>query len=438
MCEKLSELRSGIQRYARDFDAALLSASLAAQAVEHASAIEKIAGTVKALAAARLAETTVWKSSGDQSAAHHLARTTGTSVSDARKALETAERMQNQPTVREAASRGELSAEQAAAISAAGADAPGSEEALVAQAGRLSLQELREKCATARAASGGVDLEERRRRIHRRRFLRTWTDAEGGWNLACRDNPEVGAEIMATLDQLRNDRFNDARRAGRREPYEAHAMDALADMARLAGEALSGDIEDGDETHRDDSETELAGVRRRRRRRRREPGRFASTNAKVIVRTDIGPLLRGYPVEGEVCEIVGFGPVPVSVVKDLIASGNPFLAAVATDGTDIRSVVHLGRRPTALQQTALEWLYPTCAVEGCSARARLEYEHREDFARTHHTVLDELDRVCDPHHDMKTRLRWGLVDGVGKRAFVAPDDPRHPRNRGDPVHEGAA
>ena len=31
-------------------------------------------------------------------------------------------------------------------------------------------------------------------------------------------------------------------------------------------------------------------------------------------------------------------------------------------------------------------------------------------------------------HDKKTSLGWALVDGTGKRAFVAPDDPRHPRH----------
>jgi hypothetical protein len=30
--------------------------------------------------------------------------------------------------------------------------------------------------------------------------------------------------------------------------------------------------------------------------------------------------------------------------------------------------------------------------------------------------------------DLKTHHRWGLVEGTGVRAFVAPDDPRHPAN----------
>jgi len=91
-------------------------------------------------------------------------------------------------------------------------------------------------------------------------------------------------------------------------------------------------------------------------------------------------------------------------------------------------VAHLGRRPTAHQQTALQWLYPTCAVEGCHAVARLEMDHREDWASTHVTLLSLIDRLCHHHHGLKTRENWGLVAGRGKRAFVPPGDHRHPRD----------
>jgi hypothetical protein len=146
------------------------------------------------------------------------------------------------------------------------------------------------------------------------------------------------------------------------------------------------------------------------------------------VRVDLGALLRGWPTEGEVCEIAGFGPVAVSAVRDMIDSGDPFLTAVATKGDKVVGVAHLGRRPNALQQTALQWLYPACANDSCSARARLDYEHRADWASTHVTVLDLLDRLCPHCHALKTRQNWSLVEGRGKRPLVPPDDPRHPRN----------
>jgi hypothetical protein len=33
------------------------------------------------------------------------------------------------------------------------------------------------------------------------------------------------------------------------------------------------------------------------------------------------------------------------------------------------------------------------------------------------------------HHHQKHHEGWSLVEGTGKRAFVPPEDPRHPKNR---------
>lgn len=54
------------------------------------------------------------------------------------------------------------------------------------------------------------------------------------------------------------------------------------------------------------------------------------------------------------CELAGFGPVAASAVRDLMDTGDPFLSAVVTKGEAVVGVAHLGRRPTAHQQTALE------------------------------------------------------------------------------------
>ena len=87
------------------------------------------------------------------------------------------------------------------------------------------------------------------------------------------------------------------------------------------------------------------------------------------MRVDFPTLLRGYPIGDEVCEIAGYGPVAVSAVRELLESGSAFLAGIVTKGEAVVGVAHFGRRPLAKQQSALEWLYPTCAAEGCNARA---------------------------------------------------------------------
>lgn len=403
MCNTLVEIRESLGCYSAGFDGSLLSGADAGAVVELASAIERMAATVKGLAAVRSAETGFWKAAGDRSAVHHLARTTGTSVTQAAEVIETARRLSQLPAVSVAARSGELSAQQAAAVAgAAGAD-PRSEFRLLAKARTSSLAELREECARIRAAAE-PDPEARRRAIHDGRYLRNHTDDEGAWHLRMRDNPEVGAEIMAVLEPIRNRLFSAARAEGRHEPVEAYAADALAELARGGATAAA------------------SGPRQARPR------------PKIIARVDLLALLRGRPVDGEVCELVGYGPVAASAIRDLIDTGDPFLAAVVTKGTQVVGVAHLARRATAAQQTALEWLYPSCAVEGCAAVAFLENDHRVDWAASHRTVFDLLDRLCSHHHDLKTIDNWALVTGRGKRAFVPPDDPRHPRHaHGPPV-----
>ncbi len=429
MCEALAGIRAAMGRSAAAFDAALVTAADAAVVVDHASTIEKMAATVKALAAARVAETEVWRREGDRSAAHHLARTTGTTVGAAADVIKAARRLDGLTKVGAAARQGELSSGQVAAITDAATADPDAEARLVDTARQSSLQELKDDCARTKAAAS-ADAEARRRRIHERRCLRTYTDPEGVWHMVVLNNPEVGAEIMAVIDPIRDRLFAEARVEGRREPTEAYAADALTALARNAGVAATGtgpgvtaDGESGDPATIEGPRptgTAVAG--------NGGPMAGRGARAKIIVRVDLPALLRGHVMSGEVAELVGYGPVAVSVIRDMIDSGDPFLTAVATRGVDVVGVAHLGRRPTVYQQTALEWLYPICAVEGCAAVARLEMDHREDWATTHVTLFSLIDRLCPHHHRLKTRENWGLVEGCGKRAFVPPTDGRHPRH----------
>src|SRR5688572_12897539 len=202
MCEQLGQLREAVGRYAAGFDASLLSCDDAAVVVAEAAVIENLAATVKALAAARSAAGEGWKAAGARSAASHLARTTGTSVRQAGEVLETARRLERLPALAGAARAGELSAAQVAAVADAAAVDPAAEAALVETARRSSLAELREHCARTKAAAR-PDAEARRKAIHDQRFLRAWTDAEGAWNLRMRNNPEVGAVVMAAIEAVR-------------------------------------------------------------------------------------------------------------------------------------------------------------------------------------------------------------------------------------------
>ena len=151
-------------------------------------------------------------------------------------------------------------------------------------------------------------------------------------------------------------------------------------------------------------------------------------DTKILIRIDHAALLRGHTDTDEVCEIAGVGPVPVSHVRALIETGDPFIAALVTNGVDVTTVAHAGRRANAAQATALDWAQPGCSNETCDLTVGLQVDHRHDYADTRTTFLPWLDRLCSADHDRKTRLGWALVEGTGRRAFVAPDDPRHPRH----------
>jgi hypothetical protein len=149
----------------------------------------------------------------------------------------------------------------------------------------------------------------------------------------------------------------------------------------------------------------------------------------VLIRVDLPALRRGSTAPGEVCEIAGYGPIPVTTATRLM--NEAFLALVVTRGKDVLNVTHLGRQFTEHQKTALEWRDPECQVLGCAATVRLERDHREDWADTHTTRVPAADRLCHHHHLLKT-AGWSLEPGDGKRRIRPPSTARS-----EPVMAGA-
>jgi hypothetical protein len=61
------------------------------------------------------------------------------------------------------------------------------------------------------------------------------------------------------------------------------------------------------------------------------PGRQPAPEHLALLRLDISVLKRGIVTDGELCEIVGVGPIPVSVAKALL--GDAGLKLVITNGS---------------------------------------------------------------------------------------------------------
>jgi hypothetical protein len=360
--------------------------------------IERLAANAKVLLAARVEEAGAWKDAGAPSAAEHLAKLGGTTTSEARRSLETSKKVAGFFQITDALRGGVFSRAQVDAIAGAAAADPSAENRLVALAATTNVAELREECLRTTAAAD-PDRDATYRRIHLGRCVRGYTDGEGARNLAVRGTPERVALIETALEPIIDDLYKQARIDGRHEPRAAYAFDALVILAE-----------------RDEAP-------RGKTKRRPKPRYHA------LLHLDVEALTRGEIQGEEKCEIVGVGSVPVRIARALL--GDAILKLVLTKGVDVVNVTHLGRGATAAQRVALLWSSPKCANIECSSMF-VQIDHRDPWANTKHTRLDELDHLCPHDHDLKTTQNWSLVPGTGRRAFVAPDDPRHPRNKPPP------
>lgn len=358
--------------------------------------IERTGHAVKAMAAAKVVESAVWRSDGDRTPEDWLARTTGTTRAEAAKELQCGRHLHAVPEVAQAATAGTLSVKQTEAIAGAAAVDPAAAGRLLASAKDKGLRELQDECRATRT-NADPDPAATRARIHAKRAYRTWTDPDGTGHLHLSGPGDVIARVDNAVRHRCERIFRDASREGRREPTDAYAFDAATELLTSAGESTPVP---------------------------------AGADAKVIVRVDLDALLRGRTLDGDTCEIAGLGPVPVSIVQEWM--DNAFLAAIVTKGTEITKVVHLGRRFTSEQRTALQWRDPVCARKGCTNRLGLQYDHFEDWAHTHTTRVGAGRRFCTPCHRLKT-LGWHVSDpdADGQCTFTPPAT-GDPPSRGDP------
>lgn len=372
--ERLAGMRDLVGRLEPD----AVPSSEAAAMWQAFDGIERLAASAKTLLAARVAESDVWQRAGDRSAPEYLARRSGSSLGAARSSLETSKRIRTLPHTRSAMRRGELSRAQADEIAAAASANQGAEGSLLNSAAGATLPELRERCARTKAAAD-PDGDATRRRIHRERRLRRWTDAGGAWNLHARGTPV---------------------------PADGEAAAAAATLASARPSAT-------------DAPSRATPAR--------PAERPVNPTHLALLRIDLEALVRGRVEGDELCEIAGIGAISVPAARDLL--GESIVKLVITNGIDVANVTHLGRGPTAAQRIALLWSSPCCDVRGCSSTIGVEADHRLPWADDQVTELPNLDRLCGHHHYLKSHHGWALVPGTGKRPMVPPGDPRHPVDR---------
>jgi hypothetical protein len=191
--------------------------------------------------------------------------------------------------------------------------------------------------------------------------------------------------VLAAMAPFEEELFKAARAEGRHERHDALAFDALVALA----EAPIAD-------------SSSAGAK--------------SPGVTGVVRIDHSALVRGWTEPGEVCEIVGHGPIPVAVASRLL--DDCFLKAVVVDSTDVLAVSHLGRTIPARLRTAVEEMHRECDIEGCHVTTGLQIDHNQPVEEFGKTELCNLGRLCLHHHHHKHRHRLRLEGPPGRKWFV--------------------
>jgi hypothetical protein len=393
----LRDMYRQLAQLVADVDCGLLDDAQAAEVVEQAASLQKLCGALGALAANRVAQGDTWRTKGHKSPSAWLAKTFGCSVAQGGGVIAAAGRLDGQPGVNRALRSGAISPEQFRIISETVAEAPNAESSLLQAARHESLFRLRHQAEAARAAAVGDD-EARHRRARKHRKLRARTTPVGEFELNTTNTVSAGARILQALRVCREELFRDARSGDDRPALEALDADALEMMADIVlGQRAAPTVGGG--------------------------------ATKVIVRVDHEALVRGHRLDGEVCEMSGLGPIPVTAAREILQHDDSFLAAVLTKGERVAGVAHLGRGPNAKQRTALEWLHPSCVVQGCD-NTILQWDHERNYSAVRKTELENLEGMCGPDHTLKTDHGWRLEAGTGRRRLLPPGHPDHP---GDPT-----
>jgi hypothetical protein len=143
--------------------------------------------------------------------------------------------------------------------------------------------------------------------------------------------------------------------------------------------------------------------------RGQEPATKQSSAPTTRIRVDLDALLRGRTEPGEVCEIPGVGPIPVTHARNVLPHG--LLELVITDGTDVHTVVSTTRHiPKALAIALDERDGHRCKIRGCDNTLGLERHHTLPFADGQLTTYRLLGDLCGDHHDLVTHHGYTIVE----------------------------
>jgi len=353
-----------------------------------AAEVERLGATAKVMTARRAAQTrSFWRTSQATRPAQWLAEISGTSELVAEQQLQTAERLDDCVATEAKLRDGTLSLAQAQQITKGAAADPGAETKLLGVAQQHGFRALREE--QERTVAAATDMERAQAKAHRERHLRTWVDGAATRGSFSGPTDEVN-RLLTALKPFERARFTQGRQANERDNHDAYRFDALLRMADCAGRPGAG------------------------------PKR-SKTKDVTRVRVDLAALTRGTTEPGEVCEIPGVGPVPVSVARATLSHG--LLELVITDGVDVQTVVSTTRHVPAALKIAIAERDQRCKVRGCDRTDHLERHHTTRVADGGLTTYEGLGNTCPDHHHLIHDKGYEIVvNDDGTWSLRAPPD----------------
>ena len=221
--DAVASLEAGV----RDLDPECLEADAALRALSLLSRAAKLAEAGRTVLARRVEECGLHRRSGHLSAAHLLAATAGSSIGEAAETIATGLRLRDQGEVDDAFRAGELSFEQAAAVSRAVAADPAAVRPMLDLARRETLGTVRARAREV-AAAAEADRVGRYERQCAAAALRHGVDECDGMVWAhFRLPPDSGAVVVTRLEAETDRVWREARAEGRHASRERCAAEAL-------------------------------------------------------------------------------------------------------------------------------------------------------------------------------------------------------------------
>ena len=393
------ELKSAVTRLREvtsRIDVDVIDGKAAAELVRISEDARRAVDSLRTVAVGQVERTNGWKGEGAKNISEWLATETDCPQYEAQSVVMLANQLQHLPVTQEALRSGTLSNAQAVEVARGAIVSPNSEAQLLNLAKHATVRDLRD--ATSRVVAAATDETERHRQVHKSRFLKSWTDIDGSFNLKARMTVANGALVMAALKPIQDEIFKAARKSGEHERPEAYAADALMALCEKANHRALGSNGGAKATEK----------------------RASRPNAVMHIRVDIDALKRGHTEHGEICEIAGVGSIPVATATEYL--GEAFLKLLVVDGVDVKTVAHMGRAIPAPLRTAIEERDRVCQVPTCDMTIGLEIDHIKPFAEGGAASLENLVRLCKRHHLQKThdgyrlkRIEAQTSEGQGAR-----------------------